>query len=69
MALLGGQVAAGEEYPNFLSTIYWNPMVDIPAGEVFEFKCILPQYKGKFRIVVEGITDSMEEVYFSRLLE
>jgi hypothetical protein len=36
---------------------------------VFEFKCILPQYKGKFRIVVEGITDSMEEVYFSRLLE
>ena len=69
VALLGGQVAAGEEYPNFLSTIYWNPMVDIPAGEVFEFKCILPQYKGKFRIVVEGITDSMEEVYFSRLLE
>ena len=69
VAFLGEKVASEDEYPHFLSTIYWNPMVDIPAGEEFEFKCFLPQYKGKFRIVVEGITDSIEEVYFSKLLK
>lgn len=26
--------------------------------ETFEFNCILPQYKGNFKIVVEGVTET-----------
>lgn len=62
-AFSGGKAAAEEDYPNFLPTIYWNPAVDIPAGGEFEFDCVLPQYKGKFRIVVEGLQGKDEEVY------
>ncbi len=63
VALLGTRVASEKDYPNFLSTIYWNPTVEIPAGGTFELRCILPQYKGKFRVVVEGLSDSFVEIY------
>lgn len=68
-AFYGGQAVSGAAYPNFLSTIYWNPVVEIPAGEEFEFDCVLPLYKGKFRIVVEGFDSSLSEIYDSRLIE
>ena len=66
-AFLGMKAASEKGYPNFLSTIYWNPIVDIPANGEFEFKCILPQYEGKFKLVVEGLTESGREVYSSRI--
>ena len=63
VAILGGKVANEGNYPNFLSTIYWNPTVEIPAGGEFEFDCVLPLYKGKFRVVVEGLQGTGKEVY------
>lgn len=57
-AFLGEKASAESDYPNFLSTIYWNPIVDLKKGETFEFNCILPQYKGNFKIVVEGVTET-----------
>lgn len=69
LAFTGTRAASAEYYPNFLSTIYWNPVVEIPAGEEFEFDCVLPLYKGKFRIVVEGFDSSLSEIYDSRLIE
>ena len=69
VAILGGKVANEGDYPNFLSTIYWNPTVEIPAGGEFEFDCILPLYKGKFRVVVEGGDGVLNEIYDSRLIE
>ena len=62
-AFYGGQAVSGAAYPNFLSTIYWNPVVEIPAGEEFEFDCVLPLYKGKFRIVVEGLQGKGKGVF------
>ncbi len=66
-AFLGMKAASEKGYPNFLSTIYWNPIVEIPANGEFEFKCILPQYKGKFKVVIEGLTENGREVYSSRV--
>jgi hypothetical protein len=64
---LGMKAASEMEYPNFLSTIYWNPIVEIPANGKFEFKCVLPQYEGKFKVVIEGLTENGSEVYSSHI--
>ena len=62
LAILGGKKESWKGHPNFMSTIYWNPIVEIPAGGEFEFNCTLPQYKGDFKIVVEGIDAAWNEV-------
>lgn len=67
-AFYGGRAVSEAEYPNFLSTIYWNPIVEIPAGGEFEFDCVLPLYKGKFRVVVEGFDSSLNEIYDSKFI-
>ena len=64
-AFIGMKAASEKGYPNFLSTIYWNPIVDIPANGEFEFKCHLPQYEGKFKVVIEGLTEEGREIYSS----
>ena len=66
-AFLGMKAASEKGYPNFLSTIYWNPIVGIPADGEFEFKCVLPQYEGKFKVVIEGLTEGGREIYSSRI--
>ena len=66
-AFIGMKAASEKGYPNFLSTIYWNPIVDIPANGEFEFKCHLPQYEGKFKVVIEGLTEEGREIYSSRI--
>ena len=68
LAFTGTRAALAEYYPNFLSTIYWNPVVDIPAGEAYEFDCVLPLYGGEFRVVVEGMLPCAQEVYAVRLV-
>lgn len=60
LAFTGARAVSADYYPNFLFTIYWNPAVDIPAGEAYEFDCVLPLYGGKFRIVVEGISEDSQ---------
>ncbi len=29
----------------------------------FEFNCVMPKYKGTFRVVIEGLQDGKREVY------
>ena len=41
--------------------------MDIPAGEAYEFDCMLPLYDGEFRVVVEGMLSCAQEVYAVRL--
>ncbi|MBE6223700.1 MAG: hypothetical protein E7122_00515 [Bacteroidales bacterium] len=65
LAFLGDGVLGKENYPNFNSTIYWNPTAEIGAGETFGFYCAKPQYKGAFRMVIEGIDSQGKEVFFT----
>jgi hypothetical protein len=63
MAFLGVKTGHQDKYPNFNSTVYWNPTVEIPAGGEFEFNCVMPKYKGTFRVVIEGLQDTNKEVF------
>ena len=63
LAFMGDRIPGNGRYPNYNSTIYWNPVIDMEKGEVFEFSCPLPDYKGEFRIVVEGIDAAGNGIY------
>ena len=63
LAFLGGKVYGNGKYPNFNNTVYWNPAVTVGAGGEFDLKCVLPDYKGKFKVVVEGVDSNGNGVY------
>lgn len=65
LAFTGEQLPQMENYPNFNNTIYWNPVVEIAPEGTFSFNCVKPQYKGKFKLVIEGIDSNGETVYTS----
>lgn len=65
LAFLGNGVLEADNYPNFNGTIYWNPVAKVKAGGTFEFYCAKPQYKGKFRMVVEGVDSQGKEIGFT----
>ncbi|MCQ2144138.1 MAG: hypothetical protein MJY72_00180 [Bacteroidales bacterium] len=50
-------VSSDSNYPDYRNTVYWHPLVDVDGGESFVFDCQLPSYEGKFKVVVEGITE------------
>lgn len=66
LAFTAGKVASDAGYPNYNNTIYWNPLVNLQGGKSFNFNCVLPAYKGEFRIVVEGLDSNGKEVYCTK---
>ena len=56
MAFTGASLLSEEGYPDYRQTIYWHPVVELSSGQTMEIPCKLPDYKGRFRIVVEGLT-------------
>ena len=63
LAFLGDGISGNDGYPNYNSTLYWNPIVEIGAGGTFEFSCPLPKYKGEFMVVVEGVDSEGNPIY------
>lgn len=63
LAFLGGKVYGNGKYPNFNNTIYWNPVVTVKGGSELDLECVLPDYKGKFKVVVEGVQGNGNGVY------
>ncbi len=64
MALLGGKIYGNEKYHNYNKTIYWNPVVNLQPDKSFEFECALPEYKGVFNVVVEGMDSNGNSIYY-----
>ena len=56
MAFTGESLRAKTGYPNYRQTIYWHPLVELAPGQTLEIPCKLPDYKGRFRVVAEGLT-------------
>lgn len=56
MAATGTPLLSEEGYPDYRQTIYWHPMLGVQAGGSLSVPCKLPDYKGRFRVVVEGLT-------------
>lgn len=58
-----GDDAAGENPGmEYRQTLYWNPLVNIEAGENSTVRVKMPSYPGTFRICVEGVTASGKPV-------
>lgn len=51
-----------DSYPDYRQVAYWHPLVEVKAGESFDFECSLPFYEGEFVVTVEGITEDGEPV-------
>jgi hypothetical protein len=63
LAFTGDRLPQMENYPNFNNTIYWNPAVTVNGDGEFDLECVLPDYKGKFIVVVEGVQSNGNGVY------
>ena len=51
----GTALHPGDTYPDYRQTIYWHPLLEIGAGETMTIPCNLPDYRGSFVVVAEGL--------------
>jgi len=56
-AFTGETLRQAEGYPDYRQTIYWHPMLELAPGATLLIPCKLPDYKGLFQAVAEGISD------------
>ena len=52
----------GSDYPDYRQTIYWHPMLTLAPGERVEVECKTPAYGGRFEVVAEGLTATLDPV-------
>ena len=50
----------GKDYPDYRQTVLWEPLVSAEAGGSVSLDCVMPAYKGRFRVVVEGLSSTGE---------
>lgn len=55
--------AGNDNYPDYRRTVYWHPEVNLQPEKDFTFNCVLPDYKGKFVVVVEGLDADGAPIY------
>ena len=46
---------ADDNYPDYRQTLYWHPLLEVGAGESVTIPCSLPDYRGSFVVVAEGL--------------
>lgn len=54
---------SGGGYPDYRQTIYWHPLVNVPAGRQVSLDFVAPSYGGRFTVVVEGLTPDGESIF------
>lgn len=54
-ALTGTRLFAGDSFPDYRQTLYWHPLLEVGAGESVTIPCSLPDYRGSFVVVAEGL--------------
>ena len=57
-ASTGAQLSDGDTYPDYRQTIYWHPLLQVAAGQTVIIPIRLPDYKGAFTVVAEGLSVS-----------
>lgn len=50
-------------------TLWWHPAVTVEAGESFTLECLLPDYEGRFEMVVEGVDASGRTIYEKKTIK
>lgn len=57
-SITGEGLYLNSDIPDYRNTIYWHPLLSLKKGDVLEFDCVTPKYRGIFDIVIEGVTSS-----------
>ena len=60
MAFTGAALAGAEGYPDYRQTIFWHPLLELAPGQTLSLPCRLPDYKGRFNAVAEGLSETGE---------
>ena len=56
MAMTGAALRERPDIPDYRQTIYWHPLLDVAPGVELTVPCKQPDYKGRFIVVVEGLS-------------
>ena len=56
MAMTGAALRERPDIPDYRQTICWHPLLDVAPGAELAVPCKLPDYKGRFIVVVEGLS-------------
>ena len=56
MAATGENLPQGNGYPDYRQTVYWHPLLTLPAGGSLRIECRMPRYKGRFEARLEGLS-------------
>ena len=59
-AFTGAALAGAEGYPDYRQTIFWHPLLELAPGETLSLPVRLPDYKGRFNVVAEGLSAAGE---------
>lgn len=62
-AYTGASLPDASLWPDFRRTVYWHPMIELPAGEAATIDVRLPGAAGDYTVVVEGITSDGQPIY------
>ena len=56
MAMTGAALRERPDIPDYRQTICWHPLLDVAPGAEVAVPCKQPDYKGRFIVVVEGLS-------------
>ncbi len=59
-AFTGAALESADGYPDYRQTIYWHPLLQLAPGQTLVVPCRLPDYKGRFTVVAEGLSEAGE---------
>ena len=63
LAFLTDGIMDNVRYPDYNSTLYWNPIVKLDNGVTFRFTVARPKYSGEFKIRIEGIDGEGKSIF------
>jgi len=63
MAMTGSALREEAGLPDYRQTVYWHPLLEMDPGGMLRIPCKLPDYKGRFRVVVEGLSADGKPLY------
>ena len=68
MVYSASKAAYDPDFPSISETLFWHPLVSIPAGETFDIDVVAPALPGKYIVTVEGYTADGEPIFYQKEL-
>lgn len=66
MVYSASKAAYNPNFPSISETVFWHPLVSIPAGETFNADIVAPGLPGKYILTIEGFTSDGTPVFYQK---